>query len=360
MKKNFLLFIAILFSLPIYSQIKINAKLVDKEQGLPIPFASVAVNQTGQGTASSPEGFFTLICNKTDSLTISHVAYASVKVSAEQLLGVNRLEMQEQAHAISPIVVSASAARSEIQRAIDSTFKNLNTVKYIAFRQTDRIAKAHAVIAEASAKICGKRIRMRKAGKGASFVLKASQLNIQQNHIAAEVLDEFSFLPLAYINTFGVGMDKKRDMHLVFAFQEGNDSLAVISFRPKKSYNPEKEHYALLSGQLTMDKATWRIRQVHFELDSLTRERVNRMAISSEKKSRKLFKSYTITMQFGKNGLPAKFTRDFTFVSPNQNSKEAIRHLSVQVYSSASENEYNSLNTRMDGRKTLFRQKQPL
>lgn len=359
MKKNLLLFTLNLLSLSVYSQIKVNVKLVDKELGIPIPFASVIVNQTGQGTMSNPEGFFTLLCNKTDSVTISHIAYTSLKVNAEQLLRTNRIEMQEQVQTISPIVVSASAARKDIQRAIDSTFKTLNTVEYIAFHQTDKIIKANSVIAEISANIYGKVIGLRKAGKGTSCILKASQFNMHHNYASAEDLNEFDFLPLAYINTFGVGINNKHDTHMVFSFQEGNDSLVVISFHPKKSYSLEKENYALLSGQITINRVTWRIREVHFELDSITRERINRIAVK-EGGNKKRFVNYTFTMQFNKSGLPINFTRDFTFTRQNQNKKEETRHLSIQVYSSASETEYNGIKTKINGRKTLFTQKKTL
>ncbi len=358
MKKVFLLIILILTNLSIYSQIKINAKLVDKELGLPIPFASVAT-QGGQGTTSNPEGIFTLVCSKNDSITISHIAYTPLKVKATQLVGVSRIEMQEQVQEISPIVVNASTARKDIQRAIDSTFKSLNTVEYIAFHQTDKILKSNTIIAEVSAKIYGEIIGLGKAGKGSSCILKTSQFNIQTNNATSEDTDEFNFLPLAYINTFGVGINKKQDRFLLFSFQEGSDSLVVISFHPQKNYNPEKERYALLSGRFTIEKATWRIREVHFELDSLTRERINRIAVK-EGGNKKRFVNYTFTMQFNKSGLPINFTRDFTFTRQNQNKKEETRYLSIQVYSSASETEYNGIKTKINGRKTLFTQKKTL
>ena len=355
--KNILVLLVLLFINGYASpQVSISAQLVDKDLGLPIPFATITIDETGKGTTTNTNGYFTLTCSNTDSITISHVAYIPVRTTAATAYKRHRIEMQEKTVDINPIVVSAAAGRKEIQRAIDSTFQHLEGYQYFAFTQSDKILRAHETVAEAYAKLHGKTVSVKKPGKGAMSILKLSEYELRTNNAEQEEINSFNFMPLAYINTFGVGINKKHDANLVFTIQDGNDSLAVIAFRPKRSYNIEKKSYALLSGRITIDKSTWRIRQVHFELDSLTKARINTHVIATNSK-RNLYKSYQLTLNLNRSGFPIKSVREFVYTRPSDSPSIERRCYSTQEYTPTSENEFRKNKQSLNVRRTLFKQK---
>ncbi|WP_028284102.1 carboxypeptidase-like regulatory domain-containing protein [Olleya marilimosa] len=90
MRTIFYLFIAFqLFSSKAFSQeIVMNGIVIDSENQEPIEFVNIGVQHKNQGTITNPNGEFNLKLPKeykTDSITISHINYYSIKILAQNL-----------------------------------------------------------------------------------------------------------------------------------------------------------------------------------------------------------------------------------------------------------------------------------
>lgn len=121
----------LLIQLPGYSQQKIEGKIVDRETGNPIPFASIGILGTAMGTSSNLDGEFTLLLPERASIKVSCVGYVSLMVSSTEDMKLIRLtpftiELNEIVVTHRPI-----NARRVVQRAFANTGRNYDNQPFL-------------------------------------------------------------------------------------------------------------------------------------------------------------------------------------------------------------------------------------
>lgn len=73
--------IPVIFFLPAAAQLKINGKIIDCETRQPVPFATIAIVGTNQGTSSNTDGEFSLLIPDNGALRISSVGYVTAIIT---------------------------------------------------------------------------------------------------------------------------------------------------------------------------------------------------------------------------------------------------------------------------------------
>lgn len=86
----------LLVSSSAFSQQTIEGKVVDKETGKPIPFASIGIVGTSRGTSSNLYGEFSLITFKLDSIKITCLGYESLVIQSKERILVSLNPMATQ------------------------------------------------------------------------------------------------------------------------------------------------------------------------------------------------------------------------------------------------------------------------
>ncbi len=114
----------LVMSVVAHGQQKVEGRVVDRETGSPIPFASIGILGTAMGTSSNLDGEFTLLIPEGASIKVSCVGYVSLMVSSPDDMKVIRLipftiELNEIVVTHRPI-----NARRVVQRALASTGRN--------------------------------------------------------------------------------------------------------------------------------------------------------------------------------------------------------------------------------------------
>lgn len=114
-----------------YGQQKVEGKIIDRETGSAVPFASVGVLGTAMGTSSNLDGEFTLLVPEGASIKVSCVGYVSLMVSAPEDMKLIRLtpftiELSEIVITHRPI-----NARRVVQRAFANTSRNYNNQSFL-------------------------------------------------------------------------------------------------------------------------------------------------------------------------------------------------------------------------------------
>ncbi|QOI96799.1 MAG: carboxypeptidase-like regulatory domain-containing protein [Flammeovirgaceae bacterium] len=116
---------------PGYSQQKVEGKIIDRETGNPIPFASIGVLGTAMGTSSNLDGEFTLLIPEGASIKVSCVGYVSLMVSSPEDMKLIRLTPFT--IELSEIVVTHRPinARRVVQRAFANTNRNYENQSFL-------------------------------------------------------------------------------------------------------------------------------------------------------------------------------------------------------------------------------------
>jgi len=126
-----LVVISLVMATAVYGQQKVEGKVVDRETGKPIPFASIGILGTAMGTSSNLDGEFSLLIPEGASIKVSCVGYVSLMVSSPDDMKVIRLtpftiELNEIVVTHRPI-----NARKVVQRALASTGRNYTNQSFL-------------------------------------------------------------------------------------------------------------------------------------------------------------------------------------------------------------------------------------
>ena len=97
-----LFFITLFFSLEILAQDTISGVVIDSKTGNPLPYTHIILKNTNQGAITNEDGFFRIICSKTDTLVFSFISYERKELPCLYFVdnescyltpGINELEM---------------------------------------------------------------------------------------------------------------------------------------------------------------------------------------------------------------------------------------------------------------------------
>jgi hypothetical protein len=97
------LFVFLFLSTTAFCQHLIEGRIVDKETGKPIPFASIGIVGTSKGTSSNLNGQFSLSVSEAGSLRITCIGYESVTI--ESFSGIQQIQLKPIATQLAEVVV---------------------------------------------------------------------------------------------------------------------------------------------------------------------------------------------------------------------------------------------------------------
>lgn len=122
--KILFLFFLLGISFAAFSQQVIQATVVDKDSGQPVPFASVGIAGTSKGTSTNLNGQFSLTVNAGESIKISCVGYESLTLSPNQIT--ITIELTPAITQLSEVIISSKPVnpRVIVRRAFANISKN--------------------------------------------------------------------------------------------------------------------------------------------------------------------------------------------------------------------------------------------
>ncbi len=120
-----LLYIALLFSTTGFSQEVIQGKILDQDTKAPMPFAFLIKKSTNKGAITNTDGFFNLLCDPSDTVTISYVGYESAIVPVSYFLTDSIFYLKEKASMLASVNVVGKVDLSKYLKAFKKAKKNL-------------------------------------------------------------------------------------------------------------------------------------------------------------------------------------------------------------------------------------------
>jgi hypothetical protein len=123
-KKAFCLLFILVISVEVFSQQVIQATVVDKDSGQPVPFASVGITRSSKGTSTNLNGQFSLTVQATDSIKISCVGYESLTLHPSEVTAL--IALTPAATQLSEVIITSKPlnARVIVRRAFANISKN--------------------------------------------------------------------------------------------------------------------------------------------------------------------------------------------------------------------------------------------
>jgi thiol-disulfide isomerase/thioredoxin len=115
----------------VYAQEQAEGRIVDKETGKPVPFASIGVVGTSRGTTSNSNGEFSLLLSDPFTVRITCVGYESVTISSRSALAL--VQLIPETRQLSEIYISTKQvnARRVVQKAFSSITSNYSTEGFL-------------------------------------------------------------------------------------------------------------------------------------------------------------------------------------------------------------------------------------
>ena len=314
----------------IYSQ-SVVKKVISSDTGESIPFATISTIDGKIGVVADETGCFKIEPSVNEKYIISHVGYRDTIVLGINILNNSTFFIKEQPIAISPIIVSADAARLDIFKAIDSTYKAIPTNYSLNCFQLDNVCIDTTIIAEAKSFVSVNIDKKNKPGFGCKSKCNLNQLSVNYNQpYTVDSIKYFPFGPFNNINVFLLS-NKKDNKNLIFTYHEFMDSIIVISYRPKSSYQP-KHNYYLTSGRFFINKNSWKFTRIESELGVKMIEKQNEIVESAKKNKAKL-KKYSMIFIFSDNGIPTEIQRVLVFSKKSNGKEQKWKCSSTQFYS---------------------------
>lgn len=108
---RFFLLVFCLASLSAFAQQVIEGRVVDKETGKPIPFASIGIVGTSKGTSTNLAGQFSLTVEERGAIKITCVGYESVQLTS--LAFIEEIQLAPKATELQDVVVFSKGANAE-------------------------------------------------------------------------------------------------------------------------------------------------------------------------------------------------------------------------------------------------------
>jgi len=132
--KYTLLFILVSILLPVSSSAQIHGRIIDAENGKPIPYAHIYLRLAGEGTTSTIDGYFRLISpDKSDTLQVTCVGYEPFILPLSQGRDVpSAINLNPSSTILNEVVVNASGPNAEeiMRKTIDRYIANFGVDDY--------------------------------------------------------------------------------------------------------------------------------------------------------------------------------------------------------------------------------------
>jgi len=281
MFKRLMLIIILLQNFAFFSQQSFNIKLIDSETNEPIVFANITYNDSKTiGTVSDINGSFTI--NRTvEYLEISHLEYSSKVVNVRDIKG-GIIALVQSSNSLTEVVINSK--QNPAHRIIINVIKNKDknnpeNIKSFTFKMYNKLVvdlfdesndslsllkDKHLMIMETVSKrkylypsftediILGTKV---SGFKNPSFASLAT--DIQPFSFYNDIIKLYD---LNYINPISKRSLKRYDYRLEDEYYTKNDTIFVITFKPKPNKNFEG-----LKGTLYINSNKYAIQNVEAE-----------------------------------------------------------------------------------------------
>ena len=355
-RKRFILLLMVVFAIQTVcvSAQKVTRTITDIETGLVVPFASIYKSDNSVVCHSNTDGVFSMEVDAGSTYTLSHISYKPITISANQLLSESVIKMEMISYELNPVVVTATTALKDIQRAIDTTHKHLPSTPFFlrCYRQ-EQIVEGddtfHDTFLDAKALIDIRVLKVHAVGKGASinYLLKGTQIDKWKNE--STDMPPTSPCPIISMNN---GIQKTNEEKFLFTrIHSENDSITIIAYHPKKYYSGDVNP----SGRYIIDTKTWRILRIDAMFDIVTIEILNQRVVDSD--SKRFIYEVNRSIFFSAHGLPSK-VEDKTAYFYKTDPEKLITWTVFQVYKDISKADYKQKPSgSYDQKKFVFQQK---
>ena len=357
-KNRFILLLMVVFALqPVcgFAQI-VTRTITDVETGSAVPFATIkstAEIVTRDFIAESDvDGKFSIEVTRGSTYTISRLGYKSITLTAERLLSDKVIKMEILPYELNTVVVTASSALSDINRAFDSVHKRIpSTPFFYRYYKKDEIISGNDTLLVAKAIIDFKVAKVYAAGKGVMIAASLKGLQVDYNNSGSEdIIPIANLSPTIPINS---SLGKKIDNNTVYTrINSDDDSVTIITFHPKDYYSSRE---VFPSGRFIIDTRTWCILRIDLTIDNKSIEYGNHLAeISNAKKN---IREHSVSIFYSANCLPSKLEQK-TIYYLNTKPNDLITWTVLQVYRDITKVEYKQKPSgSYDHRKVIFKQK---
>jgi hypothetical protein len=332
-KGNFNLYlislILIIIGSNLYSQSTLRGQLIDSESNMGVPFAYIKLSGKNIFAISDADGLFTIEGTNLDTVIISHVAYKTLKIPYK---GVNTslvIKMSELPIELNPIIISARNAENTVRKAIDSTYSSLVKPMYFKCFRKDLITFHDTLIIEAKAEIFMELETLYSPSRGGKINCYLENIKVEKHmNSKTSLVPRFSISSTyAPINRFIAGVSKNDDKLLSFSYQEVNDSIIIICFKPKSGISNIRFVYK--QGRFIINKNSGKFIRID---SNLSPEMMEFQRISMEKKKNPslYYYNYSLSQFFDRQGYPQKIHWQLGFSFKENNPENLWTNYSDQ------------------------------
>jgi hypothetical protein len=322
-KLNFYLvsFFLIIIRSNLYSQSSLQGQLIDSESNMGVPFAYIKLVGKKIFVVSDEDGFFTIKGTILDTVLISHVAYKTLKIPYKGVNSSLVIKMSELPIELNPITISAKDAGNAVKKAIDSTYSSLIKPMYFRCFRKDLISFRDTLIIEAKAEIFLDLEALYNPSQGGKINCYLENIKVEKTkNLKNNSVPRFSISAVyAPINRFIAGVSKNDDKLISFSYQEVNDSIIVVCFKPKPGI--PKTKFVYKQGRFIINKNSGKFIRID---SNLSPEMMEFQRISMEKKKNPslYYYNYSLSQFFDKQGYPQRihWQLGFSFKENNPNN----------------------------------------
>jgi hypothetical protein len=267
-----------------------------------------------------------------DTIIISHVAYKTLKIPYNKTKILMVIKMTELPIELNPIIISAKSAQNTVKRAIDSTYSTLSMPLYFRCFRKDQICFRDTLIIEAKAEILMELENLFSPSHGGVIKCYLENIKVEKNtNHKINPVPKFSISAVyAPINRFIAGVSKYDDKLLCFSYQEANDSIIIISFKPKSGHIPNTK-YVYKQGRFMINKNTGKFMRIDSNLSPAMME-VQRISMGKRKNPSLYYYNYSLSQFFDKHGYPQRIHWQLGFSLKENNPNNLWTNYSDQLF----------------------------
>ncbi len=310
----------------VYPQTSNRIQIVDADTKSGIAFAYIKYSNRNIIRNSDEDGYFNILPDIRDSIEITHVAYKPQKVFINGSEDMSVIELSELPVELNPIIVSANTAKNAVVKAIVTSSNVLSFPKIIGGYREDIILYRDTIVADVKAEILISIEKLNQPGKGTRSKCYLNNISsLRNSNFKHRVIPSYSLIPtFVPVNHFIAGYSKSDDNLIYFSFQEVNDSLIIISFKPRLSSKPDKNTY-IKNGRFLINSKTDKF----LRIDSYVSPEILRGTRSvkvSGKDPKEYLYEYSLSQFFDHNGIPTEIQWKYSFSYGKDNPNELWQH----------------------------------
>lgn len=133
--KHFI-YLLIVFLLTFSSQLamaQVKGKIIDGETGEAVPYASIWVRGTNNGTYSNEEGYFQLNFDENDTLQVQHLGYKKQLLTLTKQKASPLIALQKQTNQLNEVMVEAERGKTRTNKEKTGSFFSKKNV-YVSYK----------------------------------------------------------------------------------------------------------------------------------------------------------------------------------------------------------------------------------